>query len=84
MERIQKIAKIRNNKQQCTKPEVPKDPAKKKESQKNKIREQNRANKSKSRTNPKQKTHEETRMTWGAMGSAMRAGRTETGEITPG
>jgi len=40
------IRKIRKNKQKCTKPEFPKDPARRKESQKNKIREQNSSNKS--------------------------------------
>jgi len=76
------IRKIRNNKQKCTKPELPKDPAKRKESQQNQTREQNRASKSKSRTKPKQKTYEERRVTWGAMGSAIRVGRTEKGEKT--
>jgi len=33
------IRKIRNNKQKCTKPELPKDPAKREESQKNKNRQ---------------------------------------------
>jgi len=78
------IRQIRNNKPKCTKPELPKDPAKRKERQKNKIREQNRASKSKSKTKPKQKTCEEARVIWGAMGRAMRAGRKETFEITPG
>jgi len=78
------ICIIRNNKQKCTKPELPKDPAKRKKSQEKKIQEQNRASKSNSRTKPKPKTYEETRVTLGAMGNAMRAGRTETGEITSG
>jgi len=51
----QEIRKIRNNKQKCKKPELQKDPAKRKESQKNKIREQNRASKSKSTTKPNQR-----------------------------
>jgi len=55
------ICKVRNNKQKCSKPELPKDPAKRQESQKNNIREQNHARKSKSRTKPKQKICEEAR-----------------------
>ena len=53
------IRKIRNNKQKCTKPELPKGPAKRKESQENKIREQIRESKSKSRKNPNQKRCDE-------------------------
>ena len=41
------IHKIRKNKQKCTKPEFPKDPAKRKESEREKkCREQNRSSKS--------------------------------------
>jgi len=71
----QEIRKIRNNKQKCQKPELQKDPAKRKESQKNKIREQNCASESKSKTKPNQKRCEEvaSHSLFGEMRSAMRA-----------
>jgi len=47
------------NKQKCTKAELPKGPAKRNESQENKIREQNHASKSKSRTKTNQKRCDE-------------------------
>jgi len=47
---------------------ITKGPTKRQKSQKNEIREHNRASKSKSRTNPKQKKCEEARVIWGDEG----------------
>jgi len=77
------IRKISNSKQKCTKPELHKDPAKRKESQENKNREQTRASKSKSRTKLKQNTCEEA-CDFGVMGSAMRETTNTQSKTTPG